>query len=222
VSAFYRRFRDKDALLHAPHERFVEECAATAAHGRAQAGADDLPIPDLVSSFCALAVQVGRWRRGFRAAAYQRALSDPVFCERGQRLQRLMVEGLVERLAAAADRTRHPDPRAAADFALRLITGVLAQRFSAGALERELVPLSDERLGAEAASAALAYLGVGPEADSGATSGARHHARASREVHAASIGAWTLEVARARSGSSATGRCCGARTSRTTRRAPAS
>lgn len=163
VSAFYRRFRDKDALLHALHERFLEECAATAEEGRARVDWDALTIPELLSSYCTLAVKVGRWRRGFREAAYQRALSDPVFCEREQRLQRLLADDLVARLEARAAEIRHPEPRLAADVARRLIAGLLAQRFSAGALELELVPLSDERLAVEAARAALAYLGIDGE-----------------------------------------------------------
>ncbi len=160
VSAFYRRFRDKDALLHALHERFLEECAATAEQGEASRHWDELSIPDLLFEYSFMAAKVGRWRQGFRKAAYQRALSDPVFCERELRLQRLMAEGLMARLEARADEIRHPEPRLAADFARRLIMAILSQRFSAGSLELELVPLSDEQLASEATRAAVAYLGI--------------------------------------------------------------
>ena len=160
VSAFYRRFRDKDALLHALHERHQEQCRATVEHNLAPEQWEEASITEILVDFSVFAVEVARWKQGFRRAVFRRSLSDPVFAERELQLQRLIGKGMTQLLMARRSEIRHPDPTIAVDFVWRQIIAVLTRRFDAAPLDLEIVPLSDERLVREATRAALAYLGI--------------------------------------------------------------
>ena len=160
VSAFYRRFRDKDALLHALHERYQEQCRATVEHNLAPENWEGSSIAEILADFSVFAVEVARWKHGFRRAVFLRSLSDPVFAERELQLQRLIGLGMTRLLMERQSEIRHPDPSIAVDFVWRQIIAVLTRRFDAAPLELEFVPLSDQRLVLEATRAALAYLGI--------------------------------------------------------------
>lgn len=157
VGGFYRRFRDKDALLHSLHERYTAEALATAEAAldpRRWAGAR---LPALVRAFVEFLVRIDRRRTGLRQAVAARARSDPAFRERSRRLRRRIADGLAALLRARRDEFTHPDPAVAAPFVLRQVFGVLGRRGDAD----EDDPLSEEQLVAELTRACVAYLGAG-------------------------------------------------------------
>lgn len=160
VGAFYRRFKDKDALLHALHERYCEEAFATADTALDPERWAGARIPELLSEVIAFLVEVMRDRRGLALAIYRRALSDARFDERSSRLNRYVVEQLTALLHARRDEIGHPDPRIGVEFALRSVFALLTEHFTVGTSEVELVPLSDEQFAAELTRSCLSYLDV--------------------------------------------------------------
>ena len=62
VGGFYRRFRDKDGLLHALHERFCEEARATADAAFDPARWEGTPTADVLDEFTAFLVRIVRDR----------------------------------------------------------------------------------------------------------------------------------------------------------------
>lgn len=173
ASAFYRRFRDKEALLHALHERTIDRGRGISARAVAPERWEGAGITEILRATTALAVRIGRSETGLRRALYQRALSDPVFRER----ERSMLKGLLdesrELLLRHRAEIRHPRPEVAIEVVQRQIVSVLSRRFEASPLEVEGVPLSDEELTEELLRSAAAYLGVAyrcpaPEPEPGA------------------------------------------------------
>jgi AcrR family transcriptional regulator len=157
VGAFYRRFADKDGLLHALHERFCDEARATADAALAPARWGGATTDAVLHEFTRFLVQVFREREGFFRAILQRGTADPVVRERTDRL----FEHLADRLAALLRGRRgdiaHADPRLAATVGLRVVIGTLTHTIQA---QPRALSLADERLGAELARVFTAYLGV--------------------------------------------------------------
>jgi AcrR family transcriptional regulator len=157
VGAFYRRFADKDGLLHALHERFCDEARATADAVLAPARWSGATTAAVLHEFTGFLVQVFREREGFFRAILQRGTADPVVRERTDRL----FEHLADRLAALLRGRRrdiaHADPRLAATVGLRVVIGTLTHTIQT---QPRTLSLADERLGAELARVFSAYLGI--------------------------------------------------------------
>lgn len=160
VAGFYRRFRDKEALLHALHERHAAEALATARTALDPARWEGAPVSDVVVAFVRLLVRTEYRRGGLRRAVAERTRTDPAFRERKRAVRACLFHGLHRLLEARRDELGHPDPETATRFLVRLVFGVLARRSAGDGLDEELAPLEDARLEAELARAALAYLGV--------------------------------------------------------------
>ncbi len=155
VGAFYRRFRDKGALLHALHERYTEEAFATAEVALDPNRWENATVEEILAEVVRFLVHIDGDRRGLRRAVQQRAQVDAAFRERSLRLRRHLTERVARLLKARRAEIEHPDPEVAAAFVLRQILGVLSQAALAG--EREL---SEDRLAEELTRACVAYLGA--------------------------------------------------------------
>ncbi|HTO55102.1 MAG TPA: TetR/AcrR family transcriptional regulator [Myxococcota bacterium] len=158
VGAFYTRFPDKDTLLAALHQRFVEEAWATA-----QVALDDkrwvgASICEIVRELVAFQVRVNDQRRGQLRAFALRTTSDPNFYARSERLYKQMEELFVKLVVARRHEILHPIPVVAANFVGRMINAMLLNRV----LDAKFVPPGIS-FGDELTHAALAYLGVFPE-----------------------------------------------------------
>ncbi len=161
VGAFYSRFRDKDALLTALHERFVEEAIATAEHAMSEQRWAGSSICEIVRELVAFQVRIQDQNAGLGRAIVRRASVNPDYQARSLRLARHIEELFARLVVARRHEILHPVPVVAAAFASRLISGVM--------LHRLVFPLTAS-IGSPGASlveelthAALAYLGVFPE-----------------------------------------------------------
>jgi AcrR family transcriptional regulator len=158
VGALYRRFKDKDGLLHALHERYCEEAFATADAALAPARWEEAGIPEILSESIAFLIRVHREHLQLDRAIYQRAFSDARFSERASRLFRHVVSGLSELLLARSEEIGHPQPSLGVDVGLRLVLAFLTQHYTmAGG---NLDPLSDRQVAEELTRSCLAYLGI--------------------------------------------------------------
>jgi len=161
VGAFYSRFRDKDALLSALHERFVEEAIATADTAMNEQRWANTSICEIVRELVAFQVRLQDQHAGLWRAMALRATESPEFQARGLRMSRHMEELFTRLVVARRHEILHPVPVVAAAFAGRLIGGVMLQRLLFPVMANLGTP--GVSLVEELSHATLAYLGVFPE-----------------------------------------------------------
>jgi AcrR family transcriptional regulator len=160
VAAFYRRLKDKDALLHALHERRCEETFATADDAFRPDRWEGSDIAEILFAVVPFIMHVLRPNENLYRAIYQRAISDEAMRERSMKSNRHVVSRLSELLLARAEEIHHPDPSAAVSFALIQSVALLAQHYTVGLHDFAPKPISDEMLAREIVVSCLAYLGV--------------------------------------------------------------
>ena len=159
VGAFYRRFPDKDALLHLLDERYFREL-----HERADAefspprwaGAS---AADIVSHFCREAVALYRARRGLLRSLFLRARVDPVLQASARRVNGEYIGRLKMLMLARRDELSHPDPERAVELGYMVVVGALRETLLFGEVWPHPERVVDDRLAGELARMYLAYLG---------------------------------------------------------------
>src|SRR5690349_9431815 len=162
VGAFYRRFPDKDALLHLLDERFFREM---------QERADELLDPehwhgasvaDIVKEFARTAVDVYRAKRGVARSVFLRARVDPVIQATGREVNAQYIERLRRLLLEPArqGQVTHPDPERAIALGFMMFFGALRETTVFGEVWPDHPELTGSKLGDEMARLYLAYLGV--------------------------------------------------------------
>jgi AcrR family transcriptional regulator len=161
VAGFYRRFTDKDALLHALHERLCEEAFATADDALASERWEGAGIAEILSGLISFVIEALQQHETLDRAIYQRALADEQMRERSSRLTRHVVLGISELLLERREEIHHPKPQMAVSFALVQAMALLVQHYTVAIREIEPVLMSDEQVALEVTSSCLAYLGVG-------------------------------------------------------------
>lgn len=157
VGGFYRRFRDKQGLLQALHERFCEEARATADVALDPVRWAGAPTAVVVREFIAFLLRIYRERAGSFRAYLAAGMSDETVRRRTEELRAYLHDRLRGLLATRRADLGHPDPDLAAAFALDLVLGTLSQAIQ---LEQGVLGLDDARLDDELPRAFLAYLGV--------------------------------------------------------------
>jgi len=160
VGAFYSRFPDKDALLHALYERYFEQAMATADDALDPARWERAGTADLIAAVVAFLVQIYRDQRGLIRAFVIKNHVDASFQERRGRLSHYVSERLTDLLVERGGEIRHPHPRRAAAFAMTLVFSGLDNAILFGEMRSGSDALSDEDLAAELTRAFLAYLGI--------------------------------------------------------------
>jgi AcrR family transcriptional regulator len=158
VGAFYSRFRDKDALLAALHQRFIEEAFATSVAALEESRWTGASICEIVRELVAFQVRVYDQRRDLLRAFILRAIHDPSFQTRAERLNGPILELFTKLVVARRHEILHPVPVVAGGFVARMINAMLVSRL----LDPKFVPPGVSFVD-ELTHAALAYLGVFPE-----------------------------------------------------------
>jgi AcrR family transcriptional regulator len=132
VGAFYARFPDKTALLHAVQERFHDRLEPQI---REQMIAEAGPKPTLESAVDAAidvlirnVVGARELSRGFMSLS----VADPVLRARGEAVNRQRRETLSEILLAHEDEIGHPNPELAIDIAYGMYAAVIRGRLMFG------------------------------------------------------------------------------------------
>jgi AcrR family transcriptional regulator len=160
VAAFYRRFRDKDALLHALHERLCDETFATADDVLARERWEGAGIAKIVTALIPFLIERLQAHEQLDRAILSRAMTDEAMRERSHKLSSYVARGLSELLLARREEIHHPEPERGVSFALKQANAVLVQHYTAGVRDFEPVRFGDEQLGREIVTACLAYLGI--------------------------------------------------------------
>jgi len=157
VGGFYRRFRDKDVLLHAVHERFCDEARATADEALDPVRWAGAATPSVVREMVAFLVRVFRERAGLLRALLVRGIADPSVRERTAGLFDYVTTRLTALLESRQAELVHPDPTITATFGLRVLVGTLHHEFL---IQPSTPRLSDARVTAELTRVLLCYWGV--------------------------------------------------------------
>ena len=160
VAAFYRRFKDKDALLHGLHERHCEEAYATGADALDAARWEGASIAEILSAVFPFLVEILHSNESLDRAIYQRVLTDEQMRERAMKLNRYVVAELSALLLEREEEIHHPDPGTAVSFALIQALAMLVHHYTVGIRDLISVPLSDEQVANELAKSCLGYLGI--------------------------------------------------------------
>ena len=160
VGAFYARFQDKDALLHALYERYYEQAIATADAALDPARWEGARIAEILDAVVRFLTAIYREQCGLIRAFVIRNHSGASFQARRERLSHYVSERLSALLLARQDEISHPDPELAAAFGLSLVFSTLESVILFGELRSGRLALSDDDLATELARAYLAYLGA--------------------------------------------------------------
>ncbi len=160
VGAFYARFRDKDALLHALYERYFEQALATADTALDPARWEGACIREILSAVVGFLVEIYREQCGLIRAFVIRDHLDPEFQARRERLSHHVNSRLSALLLARSDEIAHPDPERATAFGLTRVFSTLESVMLFGEMRFGALSLSDDALASELTYACLAYLGA--------------------------------------------------------------
>ncbi len=160
VGAFYRRFPDKDALLHHLDQRFFAEL-----HERADSLFNESrwagqPIPAIVRALAEEATAIYRTRRGLLRSLFLRARVDPVIQATARQLNAHLLERFRAVLAPRRSEIRHPDPDRAVTFGFMMLLGAIRETIIFGEVWPDVASVADDRLPTELTRMYLAYLGV--------------------------------------------------------------
>ena len=160
VGAFYTRFRDKDGLLYALYERYLEQAVATADDALDPARWRDAGVAELISAVMRFLVEIYRERSGLMRAFALRNYTDFDFRSRQERLSHYVSDKLIALLLERRQEMRHPDPEQAAAFCLTMAFATIESAILFGETRSGALVLSDESLADHLIRATLAYLGV--------------------------------------------------------------
>jgi AcrR family transcriptional regulator len=160
VGSFYRRFKDKDGLLQAVHERFCEEARATTDDALSPERWQDSTTEEMAEAFIGFLLDIFRERAGLFRAFMVRSERDEIVRERTQKLYDHLGEKLAFLLRARGLRTRHSDDIFAARFALMTVLGFLTEVIL---VHETRFSLTDPRVTESLADGFLSYLRLAPD-----------------------------------------------------------
>lgn len=158
VGSFYGRFKDKDALLHALHERFCDESILTAEQALDPAQWEGVPVATLVEEFAGFLVAHYREKQGMRRAVAEMQWIDPRFRERSARVAAFVSSHFADLLVSRKHEITHADPRIAAEMCHRIAFSLLDLHVQYADRTPGAVALDDATLQRELVRASLSYL----------------------------------------------------------------
>jgi AcrR family transcriptional regulator len=160
VGAFYRRFPDKDALLHLMDERFFAELYARGDAVLDPARWSDQPIANVVREFTREAITIYRVRRGLLRSLFLRARLDAVIQQRARQVNAHVLASLQAVLLPRAMEITHPHPVAAIELGYMVLVGSLRETVVFGEVWPSPSAVDTVDLTDELTRVYLAYLGA--------------------------------------------------------------
>jgi AcrR family transcriptional regulator len=160
VGAFYTRFEDKDALIHALYERYLEQAMATSDEALDPDRWQGARIDQILGSAVRFLVSIYREQHGLLTAFSVRTRTHPEFRARQERLSHYVNEQLCALLLARADEISHPDPAIAAAFGLTIVFSTIESTILFGEMRSGALSFDDAELASELTRSYLAYLGI--------------------------------------------------------------
>lgn len=161
VGAFYGRFKDKEALLHALDERFFREFDQAIDALLAPSNWEGRSIASIIEDVARLLVQIYSKDKGVLRALNLKARlhGDPLFRKREQKAWNELLPRLQNALLARRNEIHHLNPALATRLGFQQLFYTLREILLWEPLRGD-VPYETETLVAELTHAYLAYLGI--------------------------------------------------------------
>lgn len=160
VGGFYARFKDKNELLRALEERFLqrldEQVVELADPGHWQRAT----TAEIVASCINELVSTYRAERNMISAFLVRAAADVEIRKEGMRFRQRVERRISELLLTRRDEISHPQPEVAIDLAVQLAFGLMLQNVIFGDLRAGDRVLDDAMIETELTRNFLAYVGI--------------------------------------------------------------
>lgn len=160
VGGFYGRFKDKDELLRALEERFLQRLYARVEELSRPTRWGAAPTHEIVGHCMHELVAVYRGERNMIAAFLARAGRDPVLRAEGLRFRRDVSARITELLMARREEWTHPEPMVAIDLGVQLAFGLMFQHVVFGETLAGGRALSDAAIESELTRNFLLYVGL--------------------------------------------------------------
>ena len=166
VGGFYARFRDKDELLLALHERFMAQLETRFASLEAsilkadEAEGSALELKQLVSPALSFMLEIYRAHRGTLTAFTSRASENRRLWQADMAFRGRVIERFTSLMLRSRHAFNHPDPELAAELSVQLALALMEQTLLTGPVQAGGEPVPDGRLQEELERNLLNYLGV--------------------------------------------------------------
>jgi AcrR family transcriptional regulator len=162
VGAFYRRFPDKDALLHLLDERFFREMNERGNELLDPGHWQGASIADILTEFAHTAVAVYTAKRGVARSVFLRARVDPVIQATAREVNARFIGRLCSLLLdpSRGAEVTHPHPERAIALGFMMFFGALRETTVFGEVWPDHAQLAGDDLGDEMARLYIAYLGA--------------------------------------------------------------
>lgn len=159
VGGFYGRFRDKDELLLALHERFVRQIEERMDELSDPAHWEGRSLEDVVRSCFAETVGVYRERGPFMATFVAQAAHHTELARAGLAFRQRVIERFVALMLTRREEIAHPHPERATELGAQMAFALMDQSLLFGAISVSGEPIGDLELAAELSRNMLSYLG---------------------------------------------------------------
>ena len=149
VGTFYRLLGDKDMLLYAVHERFVEQSRLAIDSLVVELDRSDLPLPAQIESLIQGMIHLFDGSEGLLRALIRRSSADLQFRQRFHQLNAYIGQTFCRIALARRSAIGHPHPEQAADLAAHMLLAGMNYFTMVGNLgvtPREVVPGELSRL----------------------------------------------------------------------------
>ena len=149
VGTFYRLLGDKDMLLYAVHDRFVEQSRLAIDSLVAELGSQDLSLEAQIEGLIQGMLHLFNGSEGLLRALVRRSSADLQFRQRFHQLNAYIGQTFCTIVLARRNELRHPQPQQAADLAAHMLLASLNYLTMVGTLgetPREVIPEELSRL----------------------------------------------------------------------------
>lgn len=149
VGTFYRLLGDKDVLLYAVHERFIEQSSSTIDSLGEQLGDSEEPLQTRITAFISGVVLQFEGSEGLLRALIRRSSADLRFRQRFHQLNAHIGQTFCRIALANQSELGHPNPTQAADLCAHMLLAGMNYFTMVGTLgntPREVVPAELSRL----------------------------------------------------------------------------
>jgi len=159
VGGFYGRFRDKDELLLALHERFVRDAQQRMDELGDPARWEGATLEDIVRACFAEALRVYRERGPFMATFVAQAVHHREIAKAGLAFRQRVIDRFAEVMLLRREEIAHPHPERAVELGAQLAFALLDQSLVFGAVTVGGERIGDAELADELSRNLLSYLG---------------------------------------------------------------
>lgn len=149
VGTFYRLLADKDVLLYAVHDRFVEQGRGAIDVLTDELSRSDLPLRAQIEGFIQGVIRLFAGSEGLLRALIRRSSVDVEFRSRFHQLNAYIGQTFCRIALARADELGHPNPQQAADLSAHMLLAGMnyyTMIGSMGATPAEVIPEELSRL----------------------------------------------------------------------------